>query len=86
MVNDDALFCIYQDKTLRHDVVKLVPCEIGSLKSVRENFATQCRKVQKGVYMSLEAIKAVRQRCILPPIRAGPYGWQKRAYCTIITN
>lgn len=24
MVNDDALFCIYQDKTLRHDVAKSI--------------------------------------------------------------
>ncbi len=35
MVNNDALFCIYQDKTLRHDVAKSVSCRTGSLKSGR---------------------------------------------------
>lgn len=36
MVNDDALFCIYQDKTLRHDVAKSASCRTGFLKSGRE--------------------------------------------------
>ena len=32
MVSNDALFCIRQDETLRHDVVKSESCRAGSLK------------------------------------------------------